>query len=1015
MSVGQTYQSNLTMGEVSPELYGRLDIDQYYAAAKTVNNGIPIPQGGITKRRGFKKLLKLDIPSGEFVKMIPMEFSEADKYICLLRMDGSFNFYSVDGKFITTITPTARPINADYPDYDESGTRFIRGTDIKDVQVGSTLDPNEIVVTHPLYAPVSIRRTGQDEFSVARTIFWQYVPKPAKGIPGGDVKVNKAKTWTPNYDGRTYARLEYGRSGSYPAYPSNGTDTYKCGVQLNYNLVSTDTGWYNVISGTHGTVQVYLDGIAGNITKLRIKNVEVNIPITNTSGTFKFYSETQSSTKTSDSGQKLYRSYSHIICEMNSTQVYSFTDDSGYSSVQPTRAPFGLMNYVYIGASNSGSQDYFKGNLYNIVLSGYELTNAGIPSLILGVDRPTATTIPSTGLPKDVELVSSATNKWVEIATGESIPEPSYKDFTRILSPKDNFGYTKYITSPWEVQTLQFGGFDSDLSNRNLFTLCVDGSESEVEIPYGVRRISLDGSTQDGDFIGDDATELVDDIKEAMKVFKLTAVVTPEYREESKTVIINAGGYKSVSVVERTFQSIIIEMNNPLIAPKRFWIKSKSNYNTNVLVRPIGGDIEKIATADQENYKGEDVWSDSRGFPSTVVSHGGRTVLGGSYAKPLTLWFTQSGLPYHFSPDGLEEPLANDSLVMTLNTPKVGTIQGMISGRTLLVLTNNTIMSVTGENGLITPLSAWAKVEISHGSKFGNPLMMDSKNYYIHADTGVLNSTVYDYNSDAYSVTSESLFAPHLVRDVSEMAVIESLSQANATYLVLKDNEGNLSAYCSIAEQGITSWGKITTAGDIRSITGLGDNLFIIVRRGTGEGTYFLEVMNSTTPYSDNSDSISMSIPTDVFSGYSHLVNETVSVLADGYYTEVKVLTDGYVVLPFTANDVEIGLPIDFKIETLPPNVQVQGKPITVNETKRVSSVKVNFLDTLGTAIHYCGKEYPIMDREMGFSFEAPEPYSGPVTKRLLGWSKEGTVSIESNSPVPATVLSIEKTVRLKG
>lgn len=49
-----TVQTNFTAGELSPKLYGRVDIERYQNAAKTLENVIPSIYGGVRRRDGFK-------------------------------------------------------------------------------------------------------------------------------------------------------------------------------------------------------------------------------------------------------------------------------------------------------------------------------------------------------------------------------------------------------------------------------------------------------------------------------------------------------------------------------------------------------------------------------------------------------------------------------------------------------------------------------------------------------------------------------------------------------------------------------------------------------------------------------------------------------------------------------------------------------------------------------------------------------------------------------------------------
>ena len=46
------YQASFTSGELSPKLWGRIDLDQYYSAGAEVLNFGVLPYGPLTRRNG---------------------------------------------------------------------------------------------------------------------------------------------------------------------------------------------------------------------------------------------------------------------------------------------------------------------------------------------------------------------------------------------------------------------------------------------------------------------------------------------------------------------------------------------------------------------------------------------------------------------------------------------------------------------------------------------------------------------------------------------------------------------------------------------------------------------------------------------------------------------------------------------------------------------------------------------------------------------------------------------------
>lgn len=50
MARANTIQTNFTSGEVSPQMYGRVDVSKYFNGARKLQNVIPLPQGGVRRR-----------------------------------------------------------------------------------------------------------------------------------------------------------------------------------------------------------------------------------------------------------------------------------------------------------------------------------------------------------------------------------------------------------------------------------------------------------------------------------------------------------------------------------------------------------------------------------------------------------------------------------------------------------------------------------------------------------------------------------------------------------------------------------------------------------------------------------------------------------------------------------------------------------------------------------------------------------------------------------------------------
>ena len=82
--MGVTYtQSNLTGGELAPELHARIDIDKYGTSLAHAENVIIVPQGGLRRRPGLSKIT--DGVVGEDARMSPFVFNKTQQYLLVFR------------------------------------------------------------------------------------------------------------------------------------------------------------------------------------------------------------------------------------------------------------------------------------------------------------------------------------------------------------------------------------------------------------------------------------------------------------------------------------------------------------------------------------------------------------------------------------------------------------------------------------------------------------------------------------------------------------------------------------------------------------------------------------------------------------------------------------------------------------------------------------------------------------------------------------------------------------------
>jgi len=72
--------TNFTAGELSPNMYGRTDIEKYYNGCMTMENFLVLPQGGAYRRPGSRYVAEVKT-SSLFTRLVPFVFSTTQAYI----------------------------------------------------------------------------------------------------------------------------------------------------------------------------------------------------------------------------------------------------------------------------------------------------------------------------------------------------------------------------------------------------------------------------------------------------------------------------------------------------------------------------------------------------------------------------------------------------------------------------------------------------------------------------------------------------------------------------------------------------------------------------------------------------------------------------------------------------------------------------------------------------------------------------------------------------------------------
>ena len=143
-------QSNLTAGELTPQLHARTDINKYNNGVAIAENMVILPHGGLRRRPGLSKITDTLVASD--ARMSPFVFNTDQKYIVLFR-PGFVDIYR-DG--VAVATGIVSPYTTDAV--------------IQELDVIQSAD--SMIITHETIAPYKLLRLGSDTlWSLAAIVF----------------------------------------------------------------------------------------------------------------------------------------------------------------------------------------------------------------------------------------------------------------------------------------------------------------------------------------------------------------------------------------------------------------------------------------------------------------------------------------------------------------------------------------------------------------------------------------------------------------------------------------------------------------------------------------------------------------------------------------------------------------------------------------------------------------------------------------------------------------------------
>jgi len=419
------------------------------------------------------------------------------------------------------------------------------------------------------------------------------------------------------------------------------------------------------------------------------------------------------------------------------------------------------------------------------------------------------------------------------------------------------------------------------------------------------------------------------------------------------------------------------------------------------------------------------VFSGAGDYPSTVSYFEQRRCFAGSVNSPQNILMTKSGTEANMS---YSLPIRDDDRIsFRVAAREANTIRHIVPLTQLLLLTSAAEWRVTSVNSdAITPSTISVRPQSYVGASNVQPAIINNTLIYGAARGGHVRECAYNWQANGFITGDLSLRAPHLFDtfDIVDMAY----GKAPQPVVWFASTSGKLLGLTYVPEQQIGAWHWHDTDGVFESCTtvaeGGEDVLYCIVRRTiNGASVRYVERLASRQ-FTNQADAFFVDcgatysgVPADVISGLGHLEGKTVSILADGAVHPQRVVTGGSITLDIEASKVQIGLPIEADLQTLPLSVQLQDGSFGQGRFKNVNKVWLRVYRSSGIFVG------PSTNELTEAKQRTTEPYGSPPALKsdeieitlTPTWGASGQVFVRQADPLPLTVVSMTAEVALGG
>jgi hypothetical protein len=421
----------------------------------------------------------------------------------------------------------------------------------------------------------------------------------------------------------------------------------------------------------------------------------------------------------------------------------------------------------------------------------------------------------------------------------------------------------------------------------------------------------------------------------------------------------------------------------------------------------------------------DQVFASAGNYPKAVGYFDQRRSFAGTNNNPQDVWMSKSGTESDFS---YSLPVKdNDRIYFRVASREANPIEHIIPLTQLLLLTTSTEVRVSPVNSdALTPSDISTKPQSYIGASSVQPSIINNSLVYCAARGGHVRELGYQWQANGFVTGDLSLRAAHLFDNLT--IVDQCFSKCPRPIVWFVSSNGDLLGLTYIPEEQVGAWHHHNTDGFFESITAVAegneDRLYAVIRRTVNGNTVrYVERMASRVIDEDDyatwffvdSGSTYNGAPATVISGLDWLEGKTVAILADGAVCPQQPVSGGSITLEKSASIVHVGLPYNSDLQTLPLMLQIDG--FGQGRTKNINNVWVRVYQSGGVSAG------PDADHLIESKQRTTEPYGTPPSLASAeiqitttpSWKDSGQIFLRQKYPLPLSVTGICMEVSIGG